>query len=226
MTKIKHIAWDFDGVIADSLNVAMRHINLLRSNGFDKIPTVRSQSDMADFYDGTLADCLLKYGYILSETKSFFDKHTALMEREMEWDANEIAVFEGVLEIFKGLTCPCSIISSANERYISEILSCSDVDIRNFSDVLGRETVGKKPEKLRQLCKKHDCRPGEVLYIGDLVHDILACRVAGVPIIAVGYGYHPIDYLRKHSPDYSVETVKSLRDLLRDLHLTDNCTTV
>ena len=218
---IKHIAFDFDGVIADSLRITMRNVNALRSSRFNKIPTVCSHSDMANLYDGTLADCLLKYGYSRNDTKAFFDQHTAWMER----DASEIAVFEGVMEILQGLACPCALISSANEAYISEIISHTEIVLMGFSDVLGRETPGKKPEKLRLLCKKYHCRSDEVLYIGDMVHDILACREVGVPIIAVGYGFHPGNYIRKHTPNYYVEDVKSLHDFLRDLRLITHCST-
>jgi phosphoglycolate phosphatase len=210
---IKHIVFDFDGVLADSLDVTMKNINYIQSNGFDKIPIVKSQGDMADFYDVKLADCLRKYGYNKDETKQFFDKHCELMNR----DSYMVNIFSEMPQIVSKLTVSYSIVSSSYSDYMSEIMARAPLDTDCFSSIIGREAIGKKAERIISLCDKHRISKQNLIYIGDTASDILTCRDIEVDIIAVGFGFHPVSYLEKFIPKYCVSDFNGLQNLLSKL---------
>lgn len=207
---IKHLIFDFDGVIADSLHSTMKNINILRLRGFGKLPLVNSQDDMAKLYDIKLSDCLLKYGYSKEDTKSFFDQHTTLMNNDVE----NIKIFDEISSVFYNTKLPCSIISSSYVCYMKSILLRSDLRLTRFFSIEGRESLRKKSDKILNLCKKNNYSTDEVVYIGDTASDILICKDIGIPIIAVGFGFHPSEYLQRFSPHYIVSDIKELNKLL------------
>jgi phosphoglycolate phosphatase len=61
-----------------------------------------------------------------------------------------------------------------------------------------------------------ECRfkESETAFIGDMVHDIDAGKVAGITTIAVTWGYDSRKKLEKAAPDHITESIGELRDIL------------
>lgn len=212
----KRLIFDFDGVLADSLFVTMDNINYLSKNGFDKIPVVYNQNEMSHLFDVKLSDSLLKYGYDRKEIKEFFNMHTSMMCR----DADKILVFKEIISFLRKSNLPISIVSSSYLVYMQTILNNYSKDVLQiFDEVYGREIQGSKIEKINNILCKYGLKNCEVLYIGDTVSDILTCREIGIEIVAVGYGFHPYEYLLNFAPDYIVRNENELINLLNMLHI-------
>lgn len=207
----KRFIFDFDGVLADSLSATMNNINFLSKNGFGKIPLVNNQHDMSSLFDVKLSDSLYKYGYDQKQIKKFFDLHTSLMCR----DANKIHVFKEVFDYIQSSQCPASIVSSSYSTYMNIILRRDSKDNRViFDDIFGREEHRAKSDKINTVLSNHGLEKQDIIYIGDTSSDILTCKEIGVEIIAVGYGFHPYEYLVNFEPDYCVNTQSELIQLL------------
>jgi HAD superfamily hydrolase (TIGR01509 family) len=59
--------------------------------------------------------------------------------------------------------------------------------------------------------------PKEAIFVGDTVYDIQCAREAGVKVIAVGWGAHPIEALQSEAPDWLFEEPAQLREFFQSL---------
>lgn len=74
--------------------------------------------------------------------------------------------------------------------------------------------VPDKRRKISELLKSHSLKPDETLFAGDMVHDIETAKSAGILSIAVLTGFDPAEKLAAASPDFIVQDLRLLRQLL------------
>jgi len=67
-----------------------------------------------------------------------------------------------------------------------------------------------KETKIKKIMDKHDLLPRDVIYIGDETRDIDSAKKAGVRSIAVTWGWNGRDLLRRHDPEYIVDTFEEI----------------
>jgi len=73
--------------------------------------------------------------------------------------------------------------------------------------------LGGKTSRLRRMARRLEVRPDELLLVSDELRDVDAARAAGVPMIAVGWGYSSPEALERASATV-VRDVAALRKLL------------
>ncbi len=73
------------------------------------------------------------------------------------------------------------------------------------------------PDPVLVALQRLGARPQEAVFVGDTVYDIQCAREAGVQVIAVGWGAHPVPVLRAESPDWLLEEPAQLREFFRSL---------
>jgi HAD-hyrolase-like len=83
----------------------------------------------------------------------------------------------------------------------------------------GADTFGLQkphPDLLRRTIARADGEPGRAVMVGDSISDIAAARAAGVPVIAVDYGYAetPVSEL---GPDRVISALAELPSAVFDL---------
>lgn len=71
-----------------------------------------------------------------------------------------------------------------------------------------------KPDGLLQVCQELGLKPAECVYVGDSPSDGVAAAAAGMPSIAVLWGSHPEENLRKAPFQYFCTTPSELQALL------------
>lgn len=209
-----HFIFDFDGVICDSLRFAVEEFNRIRMTHFPTLPIVQGQADMTVVYRGSLRTCLYTW-LSVDDSKRFFDLHSAAMADR----AIDLALFEGIAETLASLGRDgCSIVTSAYSHAVSAILDKDPFfDRQCIYQIAGRELRQSKTEKIKNILSGLSLAAREAVYVGDLESDILYCAQVPIDIIAVGYGYHPHEYLNTKKPTFCVSSVEELRDLLSEL---------
>src|SRR5215468_10358118 len=88
-----------------------------------------------------------------------------------------------------------------------------------FTAICGADTFGLQkphPDLLRRTIARADGEPGRAVMVGDSISDIAAARAAGVPVVAVDYGYAetPVGEL---GPDRVISTLAELPSAVFDL---------
>jgi phosphoglycolate phosphatase len=207
----RHVFFDFDGVLCDSLAAAMRRFNALRSN-FPTLPEVSTRDDMVTVYGGPLRTCLSRW-LTPEQHKEFFDCHSELMSKT----SGELMLFPEASDILNSLAPGCaSVVTSAYADHVRTVLARASppVDPERLYAIAGRDAKATKTAKIQALAAQLDIDLDECVYVGDLESDILYCRDVPIDIIAVTYGYHPRWHLEQCRPTYLVDSVADLRATL------------
>lgn len=210
----RHFIFDFDGVICDSLQFAIEEFNRIRQEHFPALPAVQGQPDMTIVYGGSLRTCL--HGWLSEDDgKRFFDMHSAAMAAR----ASSLSLFEGIAKTLTSLgSNGASIVTSAYSQAVMAILTKDPhFDRRCIYQIAGRELRQSKTEKIKKILSGLDLSANDAIYVGDLESDILYSSQVPIDIVAVGYGYHPLEYLSGKNPTFCVGSVKELNELLSEL---------
>jgi phosphoglycolate phosphatase len=105
------------------------------------------------------------------------------------------------------------IISSMPTQIIREYLTQQGLGVY-FADILGRDVDPSKTTKLTMVCAQRGLAPAECAFITDTLGDLLEAAAAGVPTIAVTWGYHTAATLARGNPAAVVHTPDQLRDVI------------
>ena len=127
----------------------------------------------------------------------------------------EIMCFPKLIPVLKILKkkCKLGIVSSNSREYIIQFLKRNKIDhlfdfIYSDSSILGKYNV------LKRVCKKYELLPDQIIFIGDEVRDIEACKKIQIKIIAVTWGYNSKKFLVKFEPDYVVDEPKEILEIV------------
>lgn len=206
--------FDADGVLLDSLGQACETFNRIARAQFPELPHVATRDDMAHVYPGPLKSSLRRFGLSREQVKQFFELHTSAMRNI----AHTVNPFDDVLQaIHQFAYGRCAIVSSAFNETIESSLKRSRVyEVGMFTHIRGREDGKDKAAKIQEVLTALGADVDNAIYVGDMVSDILYCRSVPIKVAAVGYGYHPENYLLAFDPDKLLPNSQSLRDFLEE----------
>jgi phosphoglycolate phosphatase-like HAD superfamily hydrolase len=142
MRRYRHVAFDFDGVICDSLSAAIAVFNQLREESFPALPEVADQDDMVEVYGGSLRTSLSAW-LDPAEHQRFFDLHSAAMAER----AGKLRAFEGIDAMLDELPPEStSIITSAYSKAVTQVLVGGDGELPpSLFEIVGRERRRTRP---------------------------------------------------------------------------------
>jgi len=201
---ISTIIFDFDGTIADTLPFSFKKFleiaHLLKIDDLtDKeiIKEIRSKS-YQELLNGSFKRAWLKLPYVVKMIKN--------MQIELEKEIPNIKFFPGVKKLLYNLRkdgYKLAIISSNRIENIDKFIKHNDLDIFDF--VHGKTDLFGKAGYLGKFLDDFDLDSSEVIYVGDEIRDVEACKKAGIKIIGVSWGLHTVEALKKAGVDYIVK---------------------
>jgi phosphoglycolate phosphatase len=130
---------------------------------------------------------------------------------------SSINLFEGIADLLDDLDeygLGLSIISSNSKDNISRLLQSNDIDY--FDNIISVQKLFKKHKFIKNFLKENNLSPDEVLYVGDEVRDILACKKARIKVIAASWGFDNLDHLIGEKPDYIVDSPYQIKDIVEN----------
>jgi len=197
---IKHVIFDFDGTIVDSISLSIELFNELADKyKFNKI--VYNQLDYLrslSFIERCRAVKVPLYKIPMLGIE---------ITRNYRKIIGELRIFEGVYEVIHWLKeqgLELSIISSNSNENVKAFLKENNIDV--FDGIYCSRNLFGKEKIINRFIKKHNLEKDEVIYIGDEYRDIMACKINDVKVIAVSWGYDPPDMLIKAGPDFIVDS--------------------
>jgi len=201
---ISTIIFDFDGTIADTLPFSFKKFleiaHLLKIDDLtDKeiIKEIRSKS-YQELLNGSFKRAWLKLPYVVKMIKN--------MQIELEKEIPNIKFFPGVKKLLYNLRkdgYKLAIISSNRIENIDKFIKHNDLDIFDF--VHGKTDLFGKAGYLGKFLDDFDLDSSEVIYVGDEIRDVEACKKVGIKIIGVTWGLHTPEALQKAGVDYIVK---------------------
>lgn len=196
------ILFDYDGVIADSLEVYFTEFTkTCRELGIERI---NSKEAFLGLFDGNLVRQLIKAGFPLRKLRALAEKYAPRLEEI----TSRISVFPGVTETLARLSgCyPVFIITSNSSAMVRRFTEREGLD--RIRGVIGAEEETSKVKKIRMARKRF---PGYCpYYIGDTLGDIFEARRAGAVPIGAAWGWHDIARLQRGNPQYIMKSHEEL----------------
>jgi len=210
MINSDYVILDFDGTIADTLELAIGIYNRIAPE-YNYSPVGETEREL--FRTKKPQELLKTYG--ISKLKLL----TMLLRirKELSRHVPEIKPVEGMEAALRE-------ISDAGYR-LGILTSNSVENVRKFLDInslsalfdfihSGRSLFGKD-RVIRKLLNHEQLSAGRVVYIGDETRDIEASRAAGIAVIAVSWGLNRRDLLASLSPDQIADKPDELPDCVR-----------
>lgn len=191
------LVFDLDGTLVSSMEDLVATLNVvLTANGHGAVP----QEHVVPMV-GLGAKVLIRRGLEFNDVAWTDDMVDPLFRHFLDHYAANIAVhtrpFEGVvpaLEAFKSAGWKLAVCTNKAERLTLPLLDALDL-ARHFDAVVGGDTFARsKPdaEPVHGAIERAGGRVDGSIMIGDSETDINAARNAGIPVIAVDFGYTPV----------------------------------
>ena len=211
MQKISLIIFDLDGTLANSMNLIVDIYNEQIATDFrcklvdkSRVDEYRMRPPTEFFREFGITP--LKFPFILFRAK-----------RLMQARQSEIEIFPGIIDLIKQLHeggIRLGVLTSNSTKNANAFLE--KYALRSYFDfVQGSRMSVKKDKKLRRLLKQHKLAKEGILYIGDEVRDIKACRKVGLSCAAVTWGQAHRKLLEQHQPDFIVDSAEEILELLQ-----------
>jgi phosphoglycolate phosphatase len=195
--------FDFDGVLADSLNLYADAV----ARCLERIgtPIVKGKEDYLTLFDGNFYESMAARGVDLAA----FAQAAKEILPAIDYDA--MKPFSGLIPILAALQKDhiLAVVSSNGSRTIRKMLVRFGFD-PYFREIFGFDFLFSKKEKIDHALKKYGALLEKAFYIGDTAGDILEARAAGIRSVAVTWGWHDRDRLLAVHPDFLIDTPEGL----------------
>ncbi len=214
MTPIDLIIFDLDGTLIDSRKDIAHCVNwVLGDMGLPAIDheTIYSYvgHGVRDLMAGALEAAHGDHSY--ERALELFDKHYT------EHLLDHTALFEGMPEVLQRFRDKAmAVITNKPQKYTDSIISGLGLN-DYFKTVLGREACPNPkphPEPVLKVLESLPNRKERSIIIGDTEVDIEAGKQAGILTCGVLFGFGKEELVRAAEPDYIVEDVNALMELL------------
>ncbi|MFP5197451.1 HAD-IA family hydrolase [Alcaligenes faecalis] len=211
MTRYAAVLFDWDGTVMDSTYSIASSIQLASADLQLPVPSIQQASWVIGL---SLESALYRAVPDLTAEQMplFLERYRHhFMQRDPH-----IKLFDGILPFMgelRGRQIALGVATGKSRQGLDRVLQ--QVNLSTFFDATrcADETRSKPdPEMLHQLLAELMLEPGQVLMVGDTVHDIHMAANAGMDSVAVTYGAHDPQTLAKAEPTVMVDNVAQMRD--------------
>jgi len=203
------LLFDFDGVIADSLEIYYAaYTSVCTEMGYKRI---NSREVFLKMLEGNPFRQLLWSGFPLFRLRRIahtFEPHIREAQRRIKpFPGMPLLVTESARRF------PLYIVTSNTSDAVEQFME--SYGIRHVLGVLGSDVDTRKTRKIRRVAKLHP--HARLHFVSDTKGDLLEARRAKASLIAVSWGYHPAGTLLEAKPHFLAETPSHLREHLLEL---------
>jgi phosphoglycolate phosphatase len=199
------ILFDFDGVLADTLNDLLHFgQEVCTELGVKHIAT---QADL----DSLEIMSFATYGLQLEVPKTQIEEFVHRCLQKFAEKSSPPAIFSGLPEVIKILSDKhiLGIITSNTSQNVNLFLIEHGLE-KYIRVIFGIDSAGSKTEKILQAQNQLAAKKEAVFMIGDALSDIRAAQAASVKSIAVNWGHQSLEKLSTANPDYVVHSPAEL----------------
>lgn len=206
------LIFDFDGTLADSLPAAIKSVQQM----LEELALPHKSADEIGQYIG-FGEWALVAGSIGSEKKDEAKRAQALYYKHNFENIKEVRLYPHVqefVELFKDKTK--IILSNKRDEFIKLILQNQKLD-HYFQEILGGDSapcLKPDPCAILHILEKYRVSAEHTLFIGDMTVDIETGKNANVLTCAVTYGFHKRAELARLQPDFLIDDIWELKDLI------------
>jgi phosphoglycolate phosphatase len=210
---IKKVIFDFDGTLADSHAV----YRLVTNDVTDKFGLPRfTDEEYAHLSSIPIKDAIKELSVKWYDIPKYsFEGCVAFMKR-----ISTVPLFDDISEMLNSLedlNMRMSIISSNAADNIKHFLDINNLNC--FDNVISCQRLFKKHRFIKQFIKSKNLQPDEVLYVGDEVRDIQACKKANIKVIAASWGFDKLENIQYEQPDFIADEPLEIVNIIKQLFI-------
>ncbi|MFA4833654.1 MAG: HAD hydrolase-like protein [Patescibacteria group bacterium] len=198
------ILFDFDGVIADSFNLAFEIQKMI-------CPHLDEDAYRKRF-DRNINDCKepIHHTEQCRHDINFFAEYVPRMK-------NEVRIIPGIKEIIIELekNYKLIIISSTITSPVRDFLLDHGLD-RHFTEIMGNDVHESKVEKIKMVFEKFSAKPNDYIFITDTLGDMREASHFSIDSIGVSWGFQEREALLKGKPFRLVDKPSELLTAVSD----------
>ncbi|MEG4291919.1 HAD-IA family hydrolase [Microcoleus sp. C2C3] len=206
MTKV--IIFDFDGTLADTIDILLSITNRLSAEFGFKSATKEQLAQLSNLNSWQI----LQYSGI-----SIF-KFPLLIRRlkaELHSEVPHIQLFPGIKEVLLELKkrgFQLGIITSNSRENVLGALERNGLQ-DTFTFIYSGSTFGKH-KVINKWLRIENIHTEKVVYVGDEIRDIDAAKKTGIKVIAVGWGFNSPQALAAQNPNFLIERPQELIEII------------
>jgi HAD superfamily hydrolase (TIGR01509 family) len=206
MTKV--IIFDFDGTLADTIDILLSITNRLSAEFGFKSATKEELAQLSNLNSWQI----LQYSGI-----SIF-KFPLLIRRlkaELQSEVPNIQLFPGIKEVLLELKqrgFQLGIITSNSRENVLAALEKNGLQ-DTFTFIYSGSTFGKH-KVINKWLTIENIHTEKVVYVGDEIRDIDAAKKTGIKVIAVGWGFNSPQALAAQNPNFLIERPQELIEII------------
>jgi phosphoglycolate phosphatase-like HAD superfamily hydrolase len=205
------IIFDFDGVLADTLNDLIQFgQEVCDELGVKHIVTKDDLSNLEVMSFAT-------FGRACQVPESLVDEFVQRCLKRFAEKKSPPAIFDGLSEIIKKFSVnnKIAIVTTNSSQNVNTFLLEHGLG-EYIHAVYGIDTPGSKAQKISiaQNQFSENIKNGKVFMIGDSLSDLNAAKDAGVMSIAVTWGHQNLEHLLRGDPDYVVHFPQELIEVI------------
>ena len=201
MRKKKLIIFDLDGTLVNSRRDIANSVNFCLEK-FGRLP-MPEEKITAFIGDGT--------GRLISRVLGTSQRRPVRKFLELFYPhylqhcLDNTNFYPGIKKILPALAKKffLAVVTNKYQEFTEKILT--GLGVRKYFSLIvgGDKTLNRKPhpEAIYYCLKRLSIGPQDTVVVGDSPNDILAAKASACWSVAVGWGFAPIDFLRKFSPD-------------------------
>lgn len=204
---IKHVVFDFDGTIANTTPLIPEIINEVLTQ-FNK--PILSQDDLSRFMNMHWKDAVKEYGIKWRHLPKYALSAQKIMQNKLD----DVALFDNMKELIEHLSekYTTNIISLNSKENIEYVIDKHNINsIENVFSTRGKIT---KKKILKKYMKQFNIKKHEMLYIGDELGDIEACKKHDIKVVAVTWGIDNRETLSSANPDYIADSPSDIAGIV------------
>ncbi|OLP15837.1 carotenoid oxygenase [Leptolyngbya sp. 'hensonii'] len=208
-TPIHTVIFDFDGTIADTLDVVVRIANHLAGE-FGYEPVTNEQ--VKAFKHLSSRQIIQSSGVPLMRVPFLLRR----VRTELKTEISTAIPIPGIPEVLAQLQIQgyhLGIATSNSRDNVLAFLAANQLTPA-FDFIYSGLTLLGKGRLLKRILAKERLHPTSVVYVGDETRDIEAAKQVGVWTIAVAWGFNSREILTKHQPDYLIHHPQQLLEVL------------
>lgn len=208
------IVFDFDGTLADSLDIFIEATNRLAKD-FRYEPLTATQIEL-----------LRKLGIQEVAQELGIPKWRSIcylqrFRQELTRCIDDLALVEGIetaLHSLKAEGYRIGIVTANSRRNVEHVLQKYDID-HLFEFIYGGQILSGKSRTLKRLARLNANNTKELVYVGDEINDIKATKRVGLTSIAVSWGFNDRTVLAEQEPEFLLDYPDQILGSLTQAHM-------
>ncbi len=204
---MKTLIFDFDGTIADVMKSHMFFVNELAKEL--QLPEF-SESEIQVLRGKTLPQLMKEYSISWFKLPFLIKKAKELQAQTRDILVPVQGMVETLVELHKK-GVKMGILTSNSKDTVEYFLD--KFKLAYFDFLISDSSIFGKDRKIKKLLNERNLMQEEVIYVGDEVRDVEACKKCGIPCVSVSWGLNSRELLVKNNPYKIIDKAEELLTL-------------